>query len=258
MDFDFVLSDLRTQFPGQIVLYVNDIAKILGKSPKAIQNLIERKNLPFTVKLVGGLRCVDVYQVAQWATSNAEVANEVVTTAQVLNPVNASANSDSNAKASRARKSTGKAAVLGSVEEESAFGPMALMILKNRKAQALSMVRYVHRIYDSDAAAFMLDVLESMFYSPDQLASNFAVTLKSFSPNHFKPKADVQTRYFADKEGALDYLVVKLMQLRSSKSTSITQLTIEFGDKTIFHVVSSELDRLHLINNDVGLDLPMF
>lgn len=77
MDSELVKKSLETQFPGQLVLYVADIAKILGKSDKAISNLMARKSLPFQVKTVGRARCVDVYQVAQWLSSDTSLADEV-------------------------------------------------------------------------------------------------------------------------------------------------------------------------------------
>src|SRR5450756_1291023 len=69
MDGNQVIAHLQSQFSGQLVLYVDDIAKVLGKSDKAISNLIARKGLPFKIKTVGGLRCVDIFQVAQWLSS---------------------------------------------------------------------------------------------------------------------------------------------------------------------------------------------
>jgi hypothetical protein len=68
---------LQQQFTGQLVLYVADMAKILGKSEKAIAGLIARDGLPFKVKLLGGLRCVDIFQVAQWLASTPGAAEEV-------------------------------------------------------------------------------------------------------------------------------------------------------------------------------------
>jgi hypothetical protein len=78
MDAQQILAHLQSQFPGQLVLYVDDLALILGKSNAAIRHLIERKRLPFQVKSIGGHFCVDVFQVAQWLASTPEAAEEVV------------------------------------------------------------------------------------------------------------------------------------------------------------------------------------
>lgn len=78
MDAQQILAHLQSQFPGQLVLYIDDLALILGKSNTAIRHLIQRKRLPFQVKSIGGHLCVDVFQVAQWLAGTPEAAEEVV------------------------------------------------------------------------------------------------------------------------------------------------------------------------------------
>ena len=51
MDIGLVLEHLRAQFKEQMVLYAGDLAKILNKSEKAVQQLISRGSLPFQVKI---------------------------------------------------------------------------------------------------------------------------------------------------------------------------------------------------------------
>jgi len=77
MDFERVLASLQARFAGQMVLYAPDLAKILGKSEKAIEHLIRRSHLPFQVKSLGKARCVDIFQVAQWLSTDAAMAKEV-------------------------------------------------------------------------------------------------------------------------------------------------------------------------------------
>lgn len=86
MDASQVAAFLQQQFAGQLVLYVADMAKILGKSEKAIAALIARDGLPFKVKLLGGLRCVDIFQVAQWLASTSGASEEVMTQPAVPAP----------------------------------------------------------------------------------------------------------------------------------------------------------------------------
>ncbi len=61
MNSSQIADHLKNQFLGASVLYVRDLATVLGKSEKAVANLISRKDLPFKVKNLGGLRCVDIY-----------------------------------------------------------------------------------------------------------------------------------------------------------------------------------------------------
>lgn len=60
------VNHVQGLYPGQLVLHVDDIAKILGRSRKAVSELIGRDSLPFQVKKVAGRLCVDIFQVAQW------------------------------------------------------------------------------------------------------------------------------------------------------------------------------------------------
>jgi hypothetical protein len=78
MDFERVLASLQAQYPGQFVLFAPDIAKILGKSESAIEHLMARKSLPFQVKSVGRGRCVDIFQVAQWLSTDETMAQEAL------------------------------------------------------------------------------------------------------------------------------------------------------------------------------------
>ena len=77
MDIGLVLEHLRAQFKEQMVLYAGDLAKILNKSEKAVQQLISRGSLPFQVKSIGGRKCVDIFQVAKWLASDLDAPEEL-------------------------------------------------------------------------------------------------------------------------------------------------------------------------------------
>lgn len=66
---ELALQHLQQMFPGRLVLYAPDVAKILGISQRALAHLIERDRFPFSVKMVGNKRCVDIFQVAAWLAS---------------------------------------------------------------------------------------------------------------------------------------------------------------------------------------------
>lgn len=67
MDAKAILADLRDQFgKGRTVLYPEDLAVALNKSPKAVDSLIRRGSLPLKVKPVGGRNAVSIYDVAEW------------------------------------------------------------------------------------------------------------------------------------------------------------------------------------------------
>jgi hypothetical protein len=71
MDKDSYTRLLQGQFPGRVVLYVEDLVKILGKTKRALDGLIARKQLPFKIRKFGGRWCVDILQVAAWLAADA-------------------------------------------------------------------------------------------------------------------------------------------------------------------------------------------
>lgn len=75
-----VLTQLQAQFPDRLVLYAPDIARVLGKSEKALGHLIARGQLPFPLKKLGGKHCVSLHHVAQWLESIDEPDPEPVAT----------------------------------------------------------------------------------------------------------------------------------------------------------------------------------
>ena len=132
MDFSVVLNHLQNQFSGQLVLYVDDIAKVLGKSDKAISNLIARDALPFKVKTVGGcLRCIDIFQVAQWLSSDQDLAGEgVEADAKPSSP-------KFKSKPVKPSKLTKGPEQLPEVEAPALTGKVAAMLLKMRHGHPL-------------------------------------------------------------------------------------------------------------------------
>lgn len=72
-----VLAHLQRMFPDRLVLYAEDLAQVLGKSRKAVTHLLSQDHLPFKVKHLGPERCIDIFQVAEWLASDADVAEAV-------------------------------------------------------------------------------------------------------------------------------------------------------------------------------------
>ena len=61
-----ILAFIQSLYPGQVVLYSDQLARLIGKTEKALSELINRGTLPFKPKLLGGRRCVDIFTVAEW------------------------------------------------------------------------------------------------------------------------------------------------------------------------------------------------
>lgn len=65
-DVDRYLNLLTNRFPDQMVLYLDDIVKVLSTTKRAVEGLIQRKSFPFETRKIGGRVCVDILQVARY------------------------------------------------------------------------------------------------------------------------------------------------------------------------------------------------
>lgn len=77
MSTENVLKYLESRFSGQAVLFVDDIAQLLGRSPTAVTRLIQRDALPFPVKRLGASYCVSIFHLAQWLSSDEALADDL-------------------------------------------------------------------------------------------------------------------------------------------------------------------------------------
>jgi len=251
MDFSVVLNHLQGQFPGQMVLYVDDIAKILGKSDKAVANLIARNGLPFKVKQVGGMRCVDIFQVSQWLSSDPEVAQQSVEDAVAPKslrgrPAKPVVLSKPVLLPDSAPSTSGKPAAL--------TGKMAAMILQMQHTQAISMGRFVQSLRDVDAAHFMDAVMEKLFFCTGLMESSFVVRIKRIAPKGASLIAQETRKFFESEAPACAFLVEKLVHARGSKQKFFVHLTLEQAARVLFHATACNQSLL-VKTNSIGLEL---
>lgn len=72
MDSSLILADLREQFGAKkAVLYAEELAVALNRTPSAIYTLNSRNALPVPCLKVGGRLAVSIYDVANWLAGNA-------------------------------------------------------------------------------------------------------------------------------------------------------------------------------------------
>jgi len=254
MESSIILAHLQNQFSGQLVLYVDDIAKVLGKSDKAISNLIARKALPFKVKTVGGLRCVDVFQVAQWLSSDQDMAEEsVVVDARASSP-KVKSKPLNPLKPSKLTRGQEK---FSSDEAPALTGKVATMLLKMRQSQTTAMGRFVHGLRSSDDFVFMNEVMEKLFYTADQLSSSYVVIVKRLASKGGKILAEETRKYFGTEEQADHFLTVKLDKIRSrrgvQKNKLVEHFVLEQSGTTLFHAIASD-QKLTVIVNSIGME----
>lgn len=230
MDISKVLKHLQAQFPGQLVLYVEDIAKILGKSSKATSNLISRNGLPFPIKKVGGLRCADIFQVAEWLAGDTEATQEVV---GAIGNVSVDL-----AAGKKRRKQSGRPGLTAHNElpQQKTPGLMAAQILQMRHDYSAPFERFVSGLRDPDELAFMYDVLAGLFFSGGALASSWVVTIRKSSPTGFKVRGEQSAKYFDSEERAILFLVSRLEQTKFAKSKRhLVHFVLTHLNDTLFH-----------------------
>jgi hypothetical protein len=81
MQVDDYLKLLQSQYPGRVVLYADDIAKILGKTKRSLDGLIARDGLPFRIKKLNGRWCTGILDVANWLSSDNQTETHPAPTA---------------------------------------------------------------------------------------------------------------------------------------------------------------------------------
>ena len=220
MNVELVLQNLQTRFPGQLVLYVKDIAVLLGKSEKALANLISRGSLPFQVKLIGNLRCVDVYQIAQFLATDIDP----VEVAEVLKPLPKKNVPPSlpakKAEVIKARAPTG----------------IALQILQMRHDNAMALSRFAKGLGDPLAQQFMLDVAERIAFAPGAPVANFVVSSSSREFSGAMCEARSERNWYLDSLHEVEALVGRC-RAQASETTSM-RLTVKRGRYVLFHAVS--------------------
>lgn len=236
VDLAFVLADLRSQFSGQSVLYAADIAKVLSKSEKAIAHLIARKNLPFKPKVVGGLWCVDIYQVAEWFANAQEPGSQDL---PIRPPKKAQQNAAMVPIRNKPRGLTGK---------------MAAAIVGARSAQIDAMGRFVFGLQEKDELAFMCDVFEELFFGGVASEQGYTVTIRSLGTSKFKRFAKETTHHFQTEESAADFLVLQLIRVRNADHKQVTHYLLDHRGQRLFHLVVTGKS-WKFVSNKLELDL---
>lgn len=237
MDTGQVVAHLQQQFAGQLVLYVADMAKILGKSEKAISGLIARDGLPFKVKTLGGLRCVDVFQVAQWLVSSEGVVSEVLTSPALSVP----------SAASRKRQSP-------DASSKTLLPSMALQVLSMRHDHVEALQRMVFGLRDVEELLFMQEVVESLADARLGLSPRYVVNIRTVRMSRSAIRSHTRSTKFATESAADNYLMVCLERFKHKEPTRLVHVTFEDDSVVKFHcIIRGGSWRVPV--NDIGLEL---
>jgi hypothetical protein len=199
MNIELALAYLTKRFSGQLVLYSSELAEVLGKSERALENLIARDTFPFVIQKVGGQNCVDVFQVATWLTRNLKPAD--------------SAQDDSEEKSVR----TKSARTASGSKKTSGRSSLSGKLAKLRFEAAGVMRRFAVSSDDADEQGYFRELagfLEQQFISDDDLQNS-------------KNRWVVQVTYenastrFLPSVVSLKLAIAKATELKSTTATSI-------------------------------------
>ncbi len=166
-----VLAHLQRLFPDRLVLYAEDLAQVLGKSRKAVTHLLSQDDLPFKVKRLGSERCIDIFQVAEWLASDAEVAEAVSAPEPTLSTIVSSGKVPFSAPTALENHQTATSPIsqLELVPDPAAevpdYGLMGKRILEKRHDYQKRFVAQV-QAWEGDEQMFMQDLVTHLCMSP--------------------------------------------------------------------------------------------
>lgn len=230
MDADQVLTNLQNMYPGQVVLYVSDMARALGKSEKALSHLISRNSLPFPVKRVGRHRCVDIFHFAQWVASSEEVAEEVTGTS----PTEGASPAQLIAK-KPSKKTTG---LTSRNKPPAGKAPPDLGLLGNRiKAMRHDylpgMARMLTRVTDDDARHFFREVMELLYAESDASEAEYFVRVRAIGPTQDNALSEESTYSFAHLEQACQCFRHQAYTLWHLENLSMVHIDLEHSGQLL-------------------------
>lgn len=163
--FEQILQHIQAQYPGQLVLYAADLAKVLGKTEKALAHLISRDQLPFELKSLGGRKCVDIFQLAAWLTRVEEEAQ-------------------ASAPAPRGRRRAGaaQAAAVTPTKERGSKGRIGARLMEMRHEAARNMHRLGTGCADIDDTGFFNELAEGLLAQAGVSGGRWTVAYTGWKP----------------------------------------------------------------------------
>ena len=231
MTVELVLNDLRARYGPRLVLYAEDLALLLGESEEALANLINYQSLPFSVKIMGSRRCVDIYQIAQWLAHGG------------VAPVAAQPEASPPNLTAQPR------------EPESVLSPppaaapartkIANQILSMRHKNAGLLAAFTFRHIDQNELLFIMDVIEQMVFTEGLPAANFVLTLSSSHVSVGQGTVTEMKWLFGQFEDALKRTVERW---RGPFAAAANKLVLRRGRRVLFRGIVIGLRRQILVD----------
>lgn len=263
MWFERAKESLQAQFPGQLVLHARDIAKILGMSERVIADLMLRRRLPFQVKTIGRTRCVDIFQVAEWLSSDVTLVDDVSSGLPPKLAPKVSGPGTALTKPARTVRQVqiedvDARVVATSPTLEPEFGPFAQAILQRRKADVRRLQGFAVALPGMDDLAFMLEVLDEMVFGSPLARLTYKVSFGNLAGLERGLWANKSARYFENEQAAAKFVYLRAKDILSGNGSGRAQLKVELDDRVVFWCVYSAEAGLQVIENELQVPLAEF
>jgi|GEM_PF-2328180 len=245
-----VLAYLQGMFPDRLVLYAEDLAQVLGKSRKAVTHLLSQDDLPFKVKRLGSERCIDIFQVAEWLASDADVAEVVSAPSLAASVGGAPMASSAPASPKNHQTATSPASQPEPFPDPAAevadYGLMGKRILEMRHDYQRRFVAQV-LAWEGDEQMFMQDLVTHLCMGPSLPVESFELVCiwMRWVGAGYERKEEVVV--VADEESVREALP-SLLRKVSAVPKDVVDVRVRHAGREVFRLVRN------LDETDVYLD----
>ncbi len=181
---------------------------------------------------------MDIYEVAQWLCGDESSSQEATALP----------------KQGRLPKAKGRSQ-LGDGSLAVTPGTMSERIRQMRHDYVVPTMRWIGSLVDSNEKLFMLEVIETHFYSYVELESSYKASVRKIAPSGYKLRGHEEVRYFQSEAHASDFLLRKLRNAVNSAGKFMIHFELSYLGDELFQatVLGSTVT---LLSNDAALTLP--
>ena len=134
-------------------------------------------------------------------------------------------------------------------------GTMTDRIRQMRHDYLVATMRWIGSLLDSDEKLFMLEVIETHFYSYGELESSYKVSVRKIAPSGYKLRGHDEVKYFQSESHASDFLLRRVTNAVKSASKFMIYFELSYLGDELFQATVLE-GNLTLRSNDAELTLP--
>jgi hypothetical protein len=96
--------------------------------------------------------------------------------------------------------------------------------------------------------------LEKLFDWTDPIKSSYLATIRKLAPQSVEPRREEIANSFDSEEGAAEFLMTRLNQLRFSNRTDVFNLLLTHSGDRLFHAIVNG-NEWTVVNDNVNFDV---